>query len=130
MSNQLDATIAKRLDITVKQNQTFNATITLLDNDNVAINLTGQEVKMSVRQEGGGCGTCFDQAFDSNFNQVFKQDFVPVIGGVGGNVLQFFDTVVLAEGSYKYDLLVKYGSGLQQYLLTGTFKVKRSITSI
>lgn len=129
MSNQLDASVAKRLDITVKQNQTFNATITVLDDAGVAINLTGADVKMSVRQQTCGGGGCYDFAFDS-FDLVYKQDFVPTITGGSMNVLEFFDVVKLTDGIYKYDLLVEYPSTLKQYILTGTFKVKKSYTSI
>lgn len=128
MSNQLDATIAKRLDITVKQNQTFNAIIEFTDSAGAPINLTGAQVKMSVRQSG--CQSSCACAGDSDFNQVFKQDFIPEIGGEAMDTLSFFDTVLLAEGTYKYDLLIEYTSGKKQYLLIGSFKVKRSYTNI
>lgn len=130
MSNILDATIAKRFDFIVKQNQTFNATLTLLDDAGGPINLNNADVKMSVRK-GGGCGTggCYDQAHD-DFDVAYKQDFVPTIGGGSSNVLQFFDTILLIDGLYKYDLLVEYSNGQKQYLLTGNFKVKKSYTSI
>lgn len=129
MSNQLDATIAKRFDITVKQNQTFNATITLLDDTGGAINLNGATVKMSVRQQDCGCNVgCGDNDF--TFSLKFKQDLIPSIGGANMNVLQFFDVIQLDEGVYKYDLLVKYPSTLQQYILTGSFRVKKSYTVI
>ena len=121
----LDASIAKRMDITVKQNQTFNISITVLDNASQPIDLTGVQVKMSVRQDG--CAGSCAYVGDSDFNQIFKQDFVPTINV---NVLQFFETVLLAEGTYKYDILLEYGSGLKQYILKGSFKVKRSFTSI
>ena len=128
--SQLDASVAKRLDITVKQNQTFDGVITFTDNANAPIDLTGAQVKMSVRQGACGCGSSFECAGDSNFNQVFKQDFTPQIGGTGHNVLTFNEVVQLAEGNYKYDLLVEYLSGKQQYVLAGNFRVKRSYTSI
>lgn len=130
MSNQLDATIAKRLDITVKQNQTFNTEITLLNNDNTPYGIAGATVKMSVRQQACGCGGgCMDYACDG-FDIVYKQDFTPNITGAGDNVLEFDEVVKLSPGTYKYDLLVSYGDGLKKYLLTGTFKVKKSYTSI
>jgi len=129
MSSVLDATIAKRLDITVKQNQTFNATITFLDSLSQPINLTGADVKMSIRQNADcGCSSCADNT--GTFDFTFKQDLVPTIGGVGNNVLQFDDIIKLTVDNYKYDLLVKYGDGTQQYILTGNFKVKKSYTTI
>lgn len=124
----LDASVAKRLDINVKQNQTFNASISITDNAGAPINLTGSTVKMSVRQDG--CDASCACIGDSDFNQVFKQDFQPTISGIGNNVLTFNQIVLLAEGHYKYDLLVQYPSDEQQYLLTGSFRVKRSYTSI
>lgn len=131
MSNQLDATIAKRFDITVKQNQTFNATIIILDDIGSPINLNGGQVKMSIRQTDCGCNnTCAGQNVFDSFNLVFKQDLVPTIGGGSFNVLQFFDLIRLDVGTYKYDLLVHYPNGQNQYLLTGSFKVKRSYTEI
>jgi hypothetical protein len=131
MSNQLDATVAKRLDISVRQGQTFNAIITLLNDSGGPINIEGATVKMSVRQ-GNDCGahSCSDQAFSLDFNQVYKQDFIPEIGGGNHNVLQFFQDVILADGNYKYDLLIEYPNELKQYILFGTFKVKKSYTSI
>ena len=128
MTNQLDATIAKRYDITVKQNQTFNPIMTLLDDSGGPINLDGSSVKMSIRQSECGCNVGCD-AFDQ-FSIVHSQDMTPQIGGASMNVLQFFDTIVLSPGSYKYDLLVEYPSGLKQYILTGIFRVKKSYTSI
>ena len=130
MSNQLDATIAKRFDITVKQNQTFNAAITLLDDNGGAINLGGATVKMSIRQQDCGCTVGCNGDNDFNFNFKYRQDMTPAIGGGSNNVLTFFDVVQLEEGVYKYDLLVKYSNTLQQYLLTGNFRVKKSYTSI
>lgn len=129
MSNQLDATIAKRLDITVKQNQTFNAVLTFVDAASAPIDLTGATVKLSVRQADGCGGGCMEHAYDG-FNIVYKQDFEPTITGAGMNVLQFNEVVLLSEGLYKYDLLVQHASGQQFYYLTGSFRVKRSYTLI
>lgn len=129
MSNQLDATIAKRFDITVKQNQTFNAVITILDDSGGPVNLNGATVKMSIRQQNCGCNVgCGDNDFAFNFK--YKQDMIPSIGGGSSNVLTFFDVVQLEAGLYKYDLLVQYPNTLKQYFLTGNFKVKKSYTSI
>ena len=126
----LDASIAKRLDITVKQNQTFNAVITITDDASAAISFAGATIKLSVRQQNCGCGGgCADHAFDG-FDIKYAQDFTPSIGGAGNNVLTFNEVVILTDGQYKYDLLVEYPSGLQQYILYGTFKVKKSYTKI
>jgi len=129
MSNILDASIAKKFDFIVKQNQTFNATITILDDTGLPINLNGASVKMSVRNEHSCNSGCDDYSFDS-FGINYKQDFTPTIGGGSMNVLQFFDTIILKNGLYKYDLLVEYPNGQKQYLLVGTFKVKKSYTTI
>jgi hypothetical protein len=126
MSNQLDATIAKRLDISVKQNQTFDATITFDDEDGNPIDLTGVVFKLSVRQDG--CDASCACAGDSNFNQVFKQDFIPTYPGSGQ--LQFNDIVRLAVGNYKYDLLGEWPDQGRKYLLMGSFKVKKSFSQI
>ena len=126
MSNQVDATIAKRLDFIVKQNQTFDPTITVLDDQGNPLNMNDATVKMSVREEGCGCNIGCDQ----EFNSIFKQDFTPTITGNDFNILEFFDTVRLSVGTYKYDLLAEFQSGLKRYLLTGIFKVKRSYTTI
>lgn len=40
MSNQLDASVAKRLDITVKQNQTFDPVLTFTDDEGVPTSFT------------------------------------------------------------------------------------------
>lgn len=128
MSSVLDATIANRLDITVKQNQTFGVIIEVLDNAGTPVSLLGAQVKMSVRQDG--CNTSCECVGDSDFNQVFKQDFIPEIGGAGNNILTFSSIILLAEGYYKYDILVEYTNGKQQYILTGNFRVKRSYTNI
>lgn len=127
MSNQLDATVAKRLDITVKQNQTFDTNFIFLDSQGEGIDFTGAAAKMSVRQSDCGCNTC---AGEDTFDYVLKQDFIPAIGGADMNELEFNDVVKLSEGIYKYDLLVVYANNTHQYLLHGTFKVKRSLTNI
>lgn len=126
MSNQLDATIAKRLDIIVKQNQTFDASFIFLGVPDT-IEFTDAKIKLSVRQDNCGCNTCADI---SDFDQVLKQDFIPEISGADFNQLVFNDVVKLAPGNYKYDLLVVYPDETHQYLLTGTFKVKRSYSKI
>jgi len=126
MSNQLDATIAKRLDITVKENQTFDALLTFTDDADAPINLLGVSMKLSVREDG--CNTSCACIGDNNFNQVFKQDFVPTTYADGQ--VQFNDIIKLAPGSYKYDLLAEFPDDARRYLLTGTFKVKRSFTQI
>lgn len=128
MSNQLDATIAKRYDITVKQNQTFNPLLTFTDSAGAPIDLTGSTAKLSVRQTGA-CNTC-DRNFDSPFDLLYHQDFLPTITGADSNQLQFNEVVKLSPGLYKYDLLIEYTSGEKAYFLTGNFRVKRSYTSI
>lgn len=128
MSNILDATIAKRYDIIVKQNSTFNIQLILQDDSGIPLDLTGYEFKLSVRQDG--CeSSCGCSAGDGNFNQVYKQDFIPFYLGSGH--LAFEDIVQLAPGTYKYDMIAVLPSNYgQQYILTGTFKVKRSFAKI
>lgn len=126
MSNIIDASIAKKFDFIVKQNQTFNPEITVLDNSNNPFNMNDATVKMSIRDDKCGC----DVGCDENFDLVYKQDFIPTITGTDFNVLEFFDTVKLSVGIYKYDLLAEYQNGLKMYLLTGSFRVKKSYTKI
>lgn len=129
MANTLDTTIAVKFDFTVKQNQTFNPVLTFIDDDDQPINLTGASIKMSVRQKFGVCSDgC--SPYDTNFNQVYKQDFTPGIGGADNNELTFDDIIQLAKGVYVYDLLIVWPNGEQQYYLKGNFKVERSYADI
>jgi hypothetical protein len=128
MSNNLDTTIAVKFDFTAKQNQTFNPLLTFVNDDDTPINLSGTIIKMSVRLKHGLCNTGCDP-FDSNFNQVYKQDFEPEVTGADNNKIQFNDIIYLAHGLYTYDLLIIWPSGERQYYLKGNFKVERSYTN-
>lgn len=128
MSNQLDASIAKRLDITVRQNQTFDVSLTFNNEAGDPVSLTDAVAKLSVRQ--GGCNHSCGCDGDTPFDLVYKQDFNGEILGAGSNIIAFNDLVILSPGTYKYDLLVEYPSNYQRYLLFGTFKVKKSYTTI
>lgn len=129
MANTLDATIAVKFDFTVKQNQTFNPVLTFIDDADQPINLAGAAIKMSVRQKHG---MCHDECspYNSNFNQVYKQDFTPSVTGISNNQIVFDDIIQLAKGQYAYDLLIVWPSGEQQYYLKGSFKVERSYADI
>lgn len=123
----LNTTIAVKYDFTVKQNQTFNPLITFVDDDSNPIDLTGASIKMSVRTNSCGCNDeC--SPYNNNFNQVYKQDFLPGITGAFSNQLQFDDIIKLAAGRYVYDLLIVWPTGEQQYYLKGGFKVEKSYT--
>lgn len=125
----LNATIAVKYDFVVKQNQTFNPLLTFLDDGDLPIDFTGATVKLSIREKGCGCSNeC--NPYNSNFNQVYKQDFIPTITGAGNNQLQFDDIIYLAKGMYVYDMLVVWPSGEQQYYLRGQFKVEKSYADI
>jgi len=127
MSNILDASVAKKFDIVVKQNQTFNPVLTFVDGDNAAIDLTGSTIKLSVRQDVNcACGCNGDTPFDL----VYKQDFYGTVSGSGHNIVSFNDIVKLSEGTYRYDLLVLFSDDTQKYFLTGSFRVKKSYTNI
>lgn len=126
MSNQLDATIAKRLDIIVKQNQTFDAIINLHDLNDAPIDLTGMNFKLSIRDNG--CNSDCGCNGDTPFSLIYKQDMIPVISGNGQ--ISFNDIIILSPGTYKYDLLAEYPDGKQKYFLAGSFKVKKSYTEI
>lgn len=126
MSTQLDASIAKRFDFIVKQNQTFNPLLTFTDNAGAPISLAGASAKMSVK--AGSCHHSCGCDGDTGFDLVYKQDFYATIVGVSNNQLQFDSIVELSAGTYKYDLLIEFSNGDQQYFLTGNFKVKRSYT--
>lgn len=129
MSAFLDASLAVRLDFKVKQNQTFNPLLTFVDAANAPISLLGATAKLSVRQKDG-CGVGCDSNFDSPFNLLYHQDFIPTVTGLSNNKLQFNESVNLSPGSYGYDLLIEFPSGEKQYYLTGLFTVKKSYTSI
>ncbi len=122
----LNTTIAVKWDFVVKQNQTFNPLLTFVDVNDDPIDFSGAIIKLSVREKNGcGCGGgC--SAYDSNFNQVHKQDFIPQVVGVDNNQLQFEDVIELAKGSYVYDMLVVWPTGEKQYYLKGSFKVEKS----
>jgi hypothetical protein len=122
----LNTTIAVRYDFVVKQNQTFNPLLTFLNDDDDPIDLSGTTIKFSVRARACGCGTHGCSAGDSNYNQVYKQDFIPTITGTGNNQLQFNDDILLATGTYVYDMIVVWPNGNKQYYLKGTFKVEKS----
>lgn len=126
MSTQLDASIAKKLDFTVKQNQTFNPLLTFTDNAGAPVSLAGASAKLSVRSQGC-CNTCGCDG-ETPFDLVYKQDFYATIVGVGNNQLQFDSIIELSPGNYKYDLLIEFNTGERQYFLTGSFKVKKSYT--
>lgn len=121
----LNTTIAVKYDFVVKQNQTFNPLLTFLNDDNTPVDFTGAGIKLSVRQKAGCAIPCGCNG-DSNFNQVYKQDFFPGITGAYNNQLEFGDIVLLAKGNYVYDMLVVWPSGEQQYYLKGNFKVEKS----
>lgn len=129
MSNQLDATVAKRFDITVKQAQSFDAVLTFLDSDGGAISLAGATAKMSVRQQGS-CNTQCGCTGDTPFEAVFEQDFSPDVTGINSNQLAFDDVIRLSPGNYKYDLLIEFLSGYKLYFLYGTFKVRKSYSKL
>jgi len=129
MSNQLDATIAKRFDITVKQNQTFDPVLTFIDEDNIGIDLLGATIKLSVRHQNG-CETTCGCNGDTPFEFIYKQDFYGTIGGSENNVVSFNDTILLSEGVYKYDMIIVFADNTQKYFLTGTFRVKKSYASL
>jgi hypothetical protein len=125
----LDASIAKRFDITVKQGQSFDAVLTFLDDDAQPISLAGGTAKMSVRQTASpndDCGCIGDTPFDA----IYKQDFSPTVTGINNNQLAFDDTILLSPGRYKYDLVVEFLTGYTLYFLYGTFKVLKSYTKI
>lgn len=129
MSNFIDASVAKRLDITVKQNQTFDPILTFTDENNDPINLSGSTIKLSVRSNdscNSSCGCIGDTPFDA----IYKQDFYGSISGLGNNIVSFNDIIRLSEGVYKYDLLILFNDETQKYFLTGSFRVKRSYTNI
>lgn len=126
MSNLIDATVAKRYDITVKNNQTFDMVISFFDEIGNPINVIGASFKMSVRQDG--CNNDCACIGDSPFEYLFKQDFIAEV--VGSNQIQINSIINLGPGTYKYDLLAEFVSGARKYLLTGNFKVKRSYTQI
>lgn len=130
MSNQLDATVAKRLDITVKQGQTFDAVLTFLDSAGAAISLAGATAKMSVRKQAGCEDDCIWCAGETSFDLIYKQDFEPIVTGANNNQLTFNDTIKLSPGNYKYDLLVEFAGGDKLYFLYGTFKSRRSYTKL
>lgn len=130
MSNQLDATVAKRFDITVFQNQSFDAVLTFLDSDAQPISIAGGVAKMSVRKQAGCDDDCAPCSGDTPFDLVYKQDFSPIVTGLNNNQVAFDDVILLSPGNYKYDLLVEFASGYKLYFLYGTFKVKRSYTDI
>lgn len=127
MSTQLDATVAKRFDITVKQAQSFDPILTFLDSDGQPVVLSGGTAKMSVRQDSSCVHTC-GCAGDTPFDAVYEQDFTPAI--VNTNQIAFDDVIRLSPGTYKYDLLVEFLSGYKTYFLYGTFKVKKSYTKL
>lgn len=131
MSNQLDATVAKRLDITVKQGQSFDAVLTFLDADAQPISLAGGTAKMSVRKQAGCDDDCSGGcAGETSFDLLYKQDFEPAITGANSNQLAFDDVIRLSPGNYKYDILVEFLGGYKLYFLYGTFKVRRSYTKL
>lgn len=126
MSNQLDASIAKKLDFIVKQNQTFNPLLTFTDNAGAPISLAGATAKLSVRSQG--CYNTCGCNGETPFNLVYKQDFYADVSGISNNQLQFDNIIELSPGLYKYDLLITFSSGENQYFLTGSFRVKKSYT--
>lgn len=125
----LNTTIAVKFDFVVKQNQTFNPLLTFLDDGDAPIDFTGAAIKLSVREKGCGCRSGCD-AGNSDYNQVYKQDFTPGITGASSNQLQFDDLIMLAKGNYVYDMLVVWPGGEQQYYLKGSFKVEKSYADI
>lgn len=125
MSSQIDASVAKRFDIIVKQNQTLTMVFNFQNDEGNPLDLTDSIFKMSVRDDGCnnscGCG-------DGNFNQVYKQDFTPTLSG--NSSIQFAEVIILSPGNYKYDLLAEMPDQGRVYLLQGTFKVKKSYSQI
>jgi hypothetical protein len=130
MSSQLDATVAHKLNITVKQNQTFNPKFTFTDRNGNSINMTGAAAKLSVRQTE--CGTTCGCDGESDFDTVYSQDFTGQITGINHNQIAFNDIIKLSPGLYKYDLIVDFIDGVEQqfYFLTGAFRVKKSYANV
>lgn len=126
MSNIIDASVAKRYNFIVKQNQTFDPLLTFTDSVGAPISLAGATAKLSVRARA--CGHTCGCDGDAGFDLVYKQDFYGTVTGGSNNQLQFNDLVRLSPDLYKYDLLIEFNTGEQQYFLEGTFKVKKSYT--
>lgn len=127
MSNTIDASVAKRFDFIVKQNQTFNPLLTFTDSTGAPVSLAGATAKLSVRMQAGCNSSCGCDG-ETPFDLVYKQDFYATVIGVSNNQLQFDDLIKLSPDLYKYDLLIEFNTGEQKYFLTGTFKVKKSYT--
>ena len=126
MSNNIDASVAKRLDITVKENQTLQMSFSFFDEGDNPLDLTGASFKMSVREDSSCTSAC---GCDSDsFNQTFKQDITPT--SAGPSSIQINEVIKLAHGTYKYDLLAEFPDQGRTYLLQGNFKVKKSYTQI
>lgn len=130
MSQQLDARVAKRFDITVMQNQSFDAVLTFLDSDGAPVSLAGGVAKLSVRKDDGCCNDCDPCRGDSPFDLVYKQDFYPSVTGLNSNQIAFDDIIKLSPDNYKYDLMVEFPSGYKSFFLYGSFRVKTSYTYI
>ena len=105
-------------NITIEKGITFDVSITLIDNNNVAINVSNYTFKSEIRRKP-----------ETGLEKAFTVTKTNASGGVIELSMTKTDTQALPKGTLIYDLVANTGSGNKIIrILTGTVTVIESVT--
>ena len=108
--------MATKANITIDQGTTFSTVITLADEDNVLIDLTGYTANSQIRKH-----------YSSSNSQAFSIS----LGGASGTVtmsLTSTQTSNLVAGRYVYDVELKSSSNVVSRIVEGIVTVTPEVT--
>lgn len=108
--------MATKANITIDQGTTFSTTITLADEDNVLIDLTGYTANSQIRK---------------HYSSSNSQSFSVTLGGVQGTValsLTSTQTSNLTAGRYVYDVELTSSSNVVSRIVEGIVTVTPEVT--
>jgi hypothetical protein len=108
--------MATKANITIDQGTTFSTTITLADEDNVLIDLTGYTANSQIRK---------------HYSSSNSQSFSVTLGGIQGTMtlsLTSTQTSNLIAGRYVYDVELTSSSNVVSRIVEGIVTVTPEVT--
>jgi len=108
--------MATKANITIDQGTTFSTTITLADEDNVLIDLTGYTANSQIRK---------------HYSSSNSQPFSITLGGIQGTItmsLTSNQTSNLTAGRYVYDVELTSSSNVVSRIVEGIVTVTPEVT--
>jgi hypothetical protein len=114
----LDTIVAETVDILALKGDTMEASFTLTDDNEAAIDLSGATLLMEVRKT----------AKSDDVELTLTESDGITVSGAESNIINLSKIVDIDAGCYVYDIQATYGSGVVTTYLRGAFTVEEDVT--